>query len=43
MDGTKGLRVVQLLEMAQHQLDKSLAHIAAQRAAVSIARSAISA
>ena len=37
MDGSKGLRVVQLLETAQHQLDKSLAHIAAQRAAVGMA------
>ena len=36
MDGNKGLRVVQLLETAQHQLDKSLAHIAAQRAAASV-------
>jgi hypothetical protein len=34
MDGSRGLRVVQLLETAQYQLDKSLAHIAAQRAAV---------
>lgn len=33
MDGSKGLRVVQLLEVAQRQLDKSLAHVAAQRAA----------
>ena len=37
MDGNKGLRVVRLLEMAQHQLDKNLAHIATQRAAVSVA------
>jgi predicted dehydrogenase len=37
MDGRNGLRVVQLLEMAQHQLDKSLARIAAQRAAVRVA------
>jgi predicted dehydrogenase len=35
MDGSKGLRVVRVLEAAQHQLDKSLAHIAAQRAALS--------
>src|SRR5215475_6846247 len=33
MDGSKGLRIVRLLEVAQRQLDKSLAHIAAQRAA----------
>jgi predicted dehydrogenase len=43
MDGSKGLRVVQLLETAQHQLDKSLTHIAAQRAAVAWRRSAMSA
>jgi predicted dehydrogenase len=43
MDGSKGLRVVRVLEAAQHQLDKSLTHIAAQRAAATWRHRAISA
>jgi predicted dehydrogenase len=43
MDGSKGLRVVQLLEVAQRQLDKSFAHIAAQRAAATRLKRAMSA